>query len=292
MNDKERSKAVQRVLIITLILNLTVSLLKIIFGLIANSISMVADGGHSLFDGVSNIVGLVAIRIASKPPDAEHPYGHRKYETFATIGIAILILITCFEIIESAFKRLPEATVPEITALTFSVMVITLLTNIFVSWYESKKGKELKSEFLIADSHHTRTDIFVSISVILGFVFIKLGQPIFDPVIAIMVAILIGKLGYEIIKESSHILCDVSVMDPNEIKKIAMEVPGIVTCHKIRTRGGNTDIYMDLHICIDPKLSVEEGHNISHRVESLVKKRVYGVKDITIHIEPIKNPQS
>lgn len=292
MKDQERTNAVCRVLIIILILNLSVSFLKIVFGFIANSLSMIADGGHSLFDGLSNIVGLIAIKIASKPPDAEHPYGHRKYETFATIGIAVLILITGFEIIESALRRLQDVIVPEITTLTFSIMIITLLINIFVSRYEYKKGKELKDEFLIADSYHTRSDIFISISVILGFIFIKLGYPVFDPIIAIVIAILIGKLGYEIIRESSRVLCDVSAIDPNEIKKIVMEVLGVVSCHRVRTRGSDNEIYMDLHICIDPKLSVEEGHNISHRVESLVKKRICGVKDITIHIEPKANSQS
>ncbi len=292
MNNKERGKGVRGVLIVTLILNLAVALLKIVFGLIANSISMVADGAHSLFDGVSNVVGLVAIKIASKPPDADHPYGHRKYETFATIGIAVLLAITGFGILESALRRLQDPTAPEITILTFSIMIITLLTNIFVSGYEYRKGKELKDEFLIADSYHTRTDIFVSISVILGFIFIKLGYPLFDPIIAMLITVLIGKLGYRIIKEGSRILCDASAIDPNEIKKVVMEVPGVVSCHKIRTRGGDNEIYMDLHIRIDSKLSVEDGHNISHRVESLIKKKVCGVRDITIHIEPKANSQS
>lgn len=286
MKIKERHKEINRVLILALILNLIVSLLKFFFGLIANSLSMLADAAHSLFDSFSSVIGLIGIRIASKPPDAEHPYGHGKFENFATIFIAILIFITCYELIKSSIERFQQQITPEITIITFSVMLITLLINFLLSKYEYEKGKSLESEILISDSLHTKSDIFASISVILGFFFIKLGYPLFDPLIALLIAILIGRAGYGIIKECSKVLCDSSMLNSKEIEKIVIQVPGILGCHKIRTRGNENEIYLDLHCFVNSKVSVEKGHDISHQAVSLIKKEIPEVKDVIIHIEP------
>lgn len=285
IQDKRR-KEVQNVLILILLLNLLVALLKGIFGFLANSISMLSDAAHSLFDGISNIVGIVAIWIASKPPDTDHPYGHRKYESLATIIIAFLILLTCFKILELTIERFYMATIPEITEITVLVMVFTILVNFFVSRYEYKKGKELKNQVLIADSMHTKSDIYVSISILLGFVFIKLGYPVIDPVIALVVAAIIARSGYGIIKRSSETLCDMAMIDTNEIKRVVKRVPGVVGCHKIRTRGSEGDIYVDLHIFVDPDTPVKEGHRVSHEVVSRIKENITGVSDVIVHIEP------
>ncbi|HIE34198.1 MAG TPA: cation transporter [Candidatus Altiarchaeales archaeon] len=282
----DRFKESSKVLIITLLLNILVSALKLFFGLIANSLSMIADAMHSLFDSSSNIIGLVALKFASMPPDEEHPYGHQKFENFATLGIAMLIFLTCFEIIQSAIGRFQEMIQPNITPLTFYILFLCLTINIGTALYERKKGNELNSGILIADSYHTGSDILASISVITGFILIKLGYPIFDPIIALIIAGLIGISGYRIVKRSSKTLCDASVVNPTDIEKIALNVAGVRSCHKIRTRGTDNETYIDLHIRIDPNTTVEYGHRISHRVSERIKEKICGVKDITIHIEP------
>jgi len=280
---------VKRVLIVILFLNVGVALAKITYGYLTNSLSMVSDGFHSLFDGISNVVGIIGITIASRPPDKTHPYGHSKFETFAAIGIAILLFITCFELLKSALDRFFNPTTPEITVISFLIMGLTMLVNIGVSWYENKKGNELGSNILIADSKHTRSDIYASAAVILGFVAIRFGFVIVDPVIAIIIAVLIGKMGIEIIKESSGVLLDQVAVDPNRIKDIVCSIEGVDECHRVRTRGSAAEIYVDLHVTMSACFSLDEAHNISHNVEEQLKKSIPGINDVVVHIDPCED---
>ncbi|MDI6644204.1 MAG: cation diffusion facilitator family transporter [Methanobacteriaceae archaeon] len=277
---------IKRILIIILFLNVGVAMAKIIYGYLTNSLSMVSDGFHSLFDGISNVVGIIGIAIASRPPDKTHPYGHSKFETFAAIGIAVLLFITCFELLQSAVDKFFNPTTPEITVISFLIMGLTMLVNIGVSWYENKKGNELGSDILIADSKHTRSDIYASAAVILGFVAIKFGYVIVDPIIAIIIAVLIGKMGIEIIKESSGVLLDQVAVDPNRIKDIVCAVEGVDDCHRVRTRGSASEIYVDLHVTMAACYSLDEAHNISHKVEEDLKKAIPGINDVVVHIDP------
>jgi cation diffusion facilitator family transporter len=283
---KENYPEVQRVLLIVLVLNLIVAAAKFIFGFLANSLSMIADSVHSLFDSTSNIIGLVGIRTACKPPDREHPYGHGKYETFATIGIALLLLVTAFGIVGGSISRLLAPVMPEITMVTFAVMLATTLTNIVVSRYERDKGEELYSTILVADSYHTRSDIYASVSVMLGFLAVKLGYPVFDPLIALLISAIIAKTAYDILRSSSVILCDSSVVDEHVILKVVKSVSGIWGCHKIRTRGSENEIYVDLHVLVRSDMSVDKAHELSEIVEEKLKREIPGVRDVVVHIEP------
>lgn len=169
MDERKYYSTVKRILIVILILNIAVAIAKGLYGAYTNSLSMISDGFHSLFDSASNVIGIVGIMIASRPPDAEHPYGYNKVETFASIGVAILLFITCFEIAQSAIGRFFVAETPEITTLSFLIMGVTIAINIGVSWYEYRKGGEIGSNILISDSLHTKSDIYASIAVVLGF---------------------------------------------------------------------------------------------------------------------------
>ena len=229
--------AVRRILIIIFVLNITVALLKGIYGLATNSLSMSADGLHSLFDSTSNIIGLVGIAIASRPPDKEHPYGHAKFETFASIGIAVLLFASCFQLILAAVGRFQNPSVPVVTELSFGITGLTLAINIGVSAYEYILGKRLKSSILVADSMHTRSDIYASIGVILGLIAIKMGYPLADPVIALLICGLIILTGLEIIKDSSSVLLDKAPIEESKIVDLAKSVDGVCTCHRVRTRG-------------------------------------------------------
>ncbi len=285
-NGEEYRKKVNWILIYILFLNLAVVILKAIFGFLANSLSMLADALHSTFDSLSNIIGLIFIKIASKPPDPGHPYGHKKYETFATIIIAGFIFLTCFEVVQSAINRLIEKTTPEINAITVFVMITVLVINIFVSRYEHRRGVELNSPILITDSMHTKSDIYASISVLLGFIFIKLGFPYVDSLIALFIVFLIGKVGYGIIKSSSGVLCDTSAIAPAEIEKVVKKIRGVESCHKIRTRGSKNEIFVDLHIELDPSTPFKDAHTISHKVQEELKRKFPNIHDIVVHLEP------
>ncbi len=282
----DRTSEIRKVLLITLVLNILVSAAKVFYGYITGSISIFSDGFHSLFDGVSNIVGLIGIYIASHPPDEKHPYGHRKYETVFTIFVGLLMLVTCFEVFRNVYESLTGRHVTTVTAVSFWVMVITMLINIFVSIYERRMGIRLNSEFLIADSKHTKSDIFVSIGVIVSLIFIKSGFPIADPITGVIVGTFIAKAGIEIIRESTETLVDRTQMDISIIKEIACTVAGVMECHEIRTRGTKSHIFVDLHVLVDPSLSVENAHRIAETVEKEIKRKISEVVDVVVHIEP------
>ncbi|OPY22265.1 MAG: ferrous iron efflux protein F [Methanomethylovorans sp. PtaU1.Bin093] len=282
-----RYRKIRNIMILILFLNLAVSVAKISYGMLTNTLSMQSDGYHSLFDGVSNIVGIVGIQVACKPPDAEHPYGHRKFETLASIFIAVLLISVAFKIVSSAFSRFGSNDVPEVTLISFLIMIGTMIVNYFVTTYEYRSGKKLQSEVLIADSMHTKSDIYVSLSVIVGLIAIKAGFPILDPLIAVVIAGVIIHAGYSIIKQSASVLCDQSQLDPEDICKVAYSVEGVLQCTTIRTRGVAGNIFMDMRLGVRHDISITESHTISHLVENKLKEHFDGVQDVVIHIEPV-----
>ncbi|MEN2994982.1 MAG: cation diffusion facilitator family transporter [Thermodesulfovibrio sp.] len=283
----ERRKQIQKVLLITLLLNFTVSLLKIIYGWIINSVAIYSDGFHSLFDGISNIGGLIALSIASHPPDKEHPYGHRKFETVFAIFIGVLMCLTALEILRNAYKSLVETRKPEIDEKTFIVLSTTLIINIFVYLYEKKKGKELKSEFLIADSLHTKADIYITMGVILSVIISKITEfSIIDPLAGLTVGIFVAREAILIIKESAHILADRTAIDSEKIARVIRECIDVKACKDIRTRGTAGQIFVDLKILVNPAISVSEAHDIADKVEKIIKKEFPDVIDVIVHVEP------
>ncbi|WP_440954346.1 cation diffusion facilitator family transporter [Methanosarcina sp. Mfa9] len=281
-----RFKKIQQVLLYVLFLNLAVAFAKIAYGTFSNTLSMTADGYHSLFDGISNIVGLAGIYIASRPPDKDHPYGHQKYETLASVFIAILLIYVAFEIFQASLGRFFSRDVPGVTSVSFLVMLGTMGINYLVTRYEHREGVSLQSQVLIADSMHTKSDIYVSLSVIVGLVAVKFGYPLLDPLIALVISFLILRAGFRIIKQSSATLLDMSQLDEDEICDVVMGVEGVLDCHKIRTRGSMGDIRIDMHLLVRPDMPIEEAHLISHSVSKLLKAEYEGVSDVVVHIEP------
>lgn len=281
-----RYKKVQQVLWIVLLLNLAVAFAKIIYGTLSGALSMTADGYHSLFDGVSNIVGLVGSFIAARPPDREHPYGHQKYETIASIFIALLLLYVGFEIFRNSLDRFLIQSVPEVTAISFLIILGTMCINYLVTHYEYRQGLALRSQVLIADSLHTKSDLYVSLSVIVSLAAVKMGFPLLDPLIALLISFLIFRVGFRIMKENSKVLLDMSRLEGEDICNLVMGVEGVLGCHKIRTRGGMGDIRIDMHVLVQPDMPLEDAHLISHRVSKILKAEYKDVIDVVVHLEP------
>jgi cation diffusion facilitator family transporter len=286
-----RLKKVRKVLFYTLGLNIFVAVAKIFYGYQIASISMISDGFHSFFDGTSNIIGLVGIWIASQPPDENHPYGHRKYETLSTIAIAVLIFFAGFEILKKAYVRFYNPQNIEVTYMGFLIMAVTLSINIGVMMYETKKSRELKSDFLLADAMHTKTDIFVSLSVVLSLIAAKVGYLLVDTFAALMITVLIARMGFSILKSAADVLTDAAQINPNEILKVVKSIGGVKDCHEIRTRGKEGSINIDLHVLVDPEVKTEEAHELAHSVEEAIKQQFPSVIDVVIHIEPFKGRQ-
>ncbi|ODA43802.1 Cobalt-zinc-cadmium resistance protein [Thermodesulfovibrio sp. N1] len=285
----ERKKQIKKVLLITLFLNLTVSTAKIIYGWLTNSVAIYSDGFHSLFDGISNMGGLIALSIASHPPDREHPYGHRKFETVFAIFIGVLMSLTALEIIRNVYQSFIEGKKPETDEKAFIVLVFTLIVNIFVAFYEKKKGKELKSEFLIADSAHTRSDIYITLGVIGSVTLTTFTEFYFiDPLAGLIVGVFVAREAILIIKESANILADRTAIDGNKIVSIVETCSDVEACRDVRTRGTAGQIFVDLKILINPSISVSEAHDIAEKVEELIKKEFPDVVDVVVHVEPFE----
>jgi cation diffusion facilitator family transporter len=284
----DKFKEIRRILILILFFNWLVAFSKLIYGLITRSAAMTADGVHSFADGASNIIGLVGIWAASKPIDEDHPYGHKKYETVATLGIAVMLFLASFDIIRDSILRLFHPVVPDVNMISFGLMVVTFLINVAVMRYEYKKGAELSSDILICDSIHTKTDIFVSSAVIVTLVSTKLGFSILDTIVAFAIGILIAKAGFEILKKSSDILCDGEAIEKAKIVKVVSDVTGVKAIHKIRTRGREDDVHVDLHVTVNTSMHVDAAHELSHRISDTLKKKIPGITDVIVHIEPSK----
>jgi cation diffusion facilitator family transporter len=285
--SSDRYAAVSRVLVRVLVLNLAVALAKIIFGYSSGAISILSDGFHSLTDAASNVVGLVGIHAADRPPDEDHPYGHRKYETVAAAGITIFLLLVVVEVLRNAFDHLTGRAVPHAIGIaSFVVMFVTVGINLFVITYESREGERLSSEVLTADAMQTRGDVWTSLAVIGALAGARLGMPILDPLAAILVAGFIGYAGYQIARSTTMILSDRIVIAESDLEEVVRSVPGVLGCHHIRTRGTNDHVFLDLHVWLPAAMPLIEAHALSHDVKDRLIARYPQIADAIIHLEP------
>ena len=278
---------IRKTLIIILALNWLVAAAKIFYGLLTKCESMAADGFHSLSDGASNIIGLAGIHFACQPTDSDHPYGHKKYETLFALGIAAMLFLVAFNLAKQGITHLANPPTPTVDFKSFIVMITTLTINFWVMNYERNIGRKLKSDILVSDAAHTKADIFTSVSVIFALIVIKLGYPVLDPIVTIIISVFIAHAGYEIIKESSNVLCDTAaILDVKKISDIVLAVKGVKACHKIRSRGRPDDVHIDLHVQVNPDMHVDNAHKISYAIEDGIKKALPEVTDVIVHIEP------
>ena len=282
-----RYAAVSRVLVRVLMLNLAVAIAKITFGYASGAISILSDGFHSLTDAASNIAGLVGVRAAQQPPDEDHPYGHRKYETVAAAAVTVFLLLLVIEVLRNAFNHLTGRSVPhEISPASFVVMLVTVAVNLAVVSYESRAAERLGSEVLLADAMQTRGDVWSSLTVIAALVGARLGVPILDPLAALVVAGFIGYAGLQVARATTGILSDRIVISDADLERVVMSVPGIIGCEKIRTRGSADHVFLDLHVWMPPDMRLTEAHDLSHVVKDRLITRYPQIADAVIHIEP------
>ena len=283
-----RQNAVQRVLIITLILNLVVFAIKLILGLVSGSLSLTADALHSVTDSASNILGLVAIRMVKPEPDWDHPYGHSKFESIGALGIAAFLLVAFLEIIKVAIERImhTDATNPLLVDnLTLRIMAIVLIINVIVTLYERQQGKRLNSRLLLADSRHTLSDVGITIVVMLGLWGTQQGWGWLDTFLAFPIGALVLWSAWEVLTENVPVLTDRVAIAPNAIYEQVMAVEGVLNCHEISSRGVvGQRVFVEMHLVVKP-LDVESAHRISELVELALQEK-YGEIHATIHLEP------
>lgn len=268
-------------------LNLLVAAGKLVVGSLVGALSLVADGVHSLLDASSNVVGLVGIKLAGKPPDAEHPYGHRRFETMASVVIGLLIAAGLIEILRRVWNGIRgEHEVPEVSWPSIAFVVLTIAVNAFISRYETKRGKELNSSILLADAGHTYSDALAASAVLVGFIAVMLGAGWADLAAAVVVAVFIARTAWKILSDNLGVLADHVVLDPDDIRAVVSGVAGVRHCHRIRSRGHRDHVHVDLHVHLDPELPLRDAHEKTHEVMRAVRAAFPEVKDVVIHTEP------
>lgn len=282
-----RAQSIKRVLWVIMALNLAVALAKFFYGTATGSVSMRADGIASLFDAASNVVGIAGMALAARPADFDHPYGHAKFETYASAAIGFMLLVAAYNVATDAYSAFttPHHEV-DVNAISFIVMVGTLIINLGVSWYERSRGRALKSEILSADALHTASDALVSISVIVGLIFVQMGFPLADPICSLIVAVAILHSAWEVFKQANATLSDQARIPTQEVIDTATHVACVARCHGVRTRGTEGEVYMDLHILVEPTMSIKDAHEVGHTVENELKRTFPQVVDVTVHLEP------
>jgi len=292
----ERHQSVVRVLRRVLILNLIVAIAKVSLGYFSGAVSILSDGFHSLADASSNVVALVGVSAAQRPADENHPYGHRKYETMASVAILMFMLLVLSEVARNAIAHLRAPAVPTVLPAGIITMVATLVINVFVVRYESRAGRRLRSEVLGADAKHTRSDVWTTIAVLAALTGVALGYPVLDPIAGLVVSVFIGYACWQIAREASGVLADEIVLAEENIRGVVQSVPGVIGCEKIRTRGPADNVFVDLHLWIDARTPLGEAHALSHVVKDRLMARFPEIVDVVIHIEPpheqLPNPKS
>lgn len=289
-----RSAQTQRVAVIGALVNLVLSAVKLIVGTLANSAALIADGIHSVSDLLSDALVWVAARHAGHEPDEEHPYGHGRFETAATLGLGVLLVLVALGIVwdavAGAFHH--EEATPGILAIYAAVF--SILANEGLYWYTLAVSKKVKSEMLRANAWHHRTDAISSIVVLIGVAGAIMGWPYLDSLAAVIVGVMVAKIGWDLGWDAMQELVDAS-LDEETVRKAtkAIEsVDGVRSIHMLRTRRHGHEAAADVHVQVSPRISVSEGHMISQVVEDRLKDSVDEITDVTVHIDPEDDEQA
>ena len=280
------SALVRRVLLGLLAANLVVVGAKLAVGIASQSLAVFGGALDSSVDALNNVLALIVVRVAAKAPDEDHPYGHGKFETLGALAIVGFLSITCFELIRGAVNELLQGAHPVgVTDSQLAVLVLTLGVNVVIAWYENRRGRELRSELLIADAAHTRADVLITVGVLAGVLFARQGWWWIDPVVAIAVALVIVQVAYRILVRTVPVLVDQRALPTGEIRQTAETVPGVKSAYGIRSRGPSDLRYAEVTIAVDPKADVAAAHAIADQVEERLKQDLQ-LHEVTVHVEP------
>jgi cation diffusion facilitator family transporter len=284
----ERSRATRRVAVVTGVSNLLLSVAQVAVGLIANSAALVADGIHSASDLLSDILVWFAARQASQGPDKEHPYGHGRFETAATLALGILLVAVALGIVWAGLERLfePERPIPGQIAIVVAAIGVALKESLY--WYTIAVARRLQSDMLRANAWHHRSDAISSVVVLIGVGAALLGYPAMDAVAAIVVGLMVVKIGWDLGYAAMMELVDTALDEEqvNEAKRVIMAIDGVRSVHMLRTRRHGAEASADVHVQVPPRISVSEGHMISQAVEDRLIAQVGSITDVTVHIDP------
>ncbi len=292
--QNSRYREVRRVTLIGSVVDFLLGVVKILVGWLAHSQALVADGIHSLSDLATDFIVLYAAKHSHRAADEDHPYGHGRIETLTTVGLGMALIIVAFGIGYDAVRRMNNTELllhPGTMAL--AVAVVSVMAKESIYQYTKNAAQRLRSNMLMANAWHSRSDAISSIVVVIGVAGAMMGYPYLDAVAAIAVAVMIAKIGFDLIRASTRELID-TALEPEVVEAIRKEiinVDGVRALHMLRSRRSGGDALVDLHVQVDPHISVSEGHQIGDTVRRRLLERVDEVTDVTVHIDPENDEQ-
>lgn len=284
--NPDRTNAIRRVFAGLLIANLAVVAAKVAIGARAGSLAVLGDSIHSAIDALNNVVFIALTNLAARAPDAEHPYGHGKFEVVGALGIAMFLSISCFELVKNVISHLIHGgAAPRFSKLDLVLLTATLALNLWVAWYENRRGKQLGSTLLVADAAHTKGDVIITVGVIAGAVFTFFGLGNVDPFVALIVTALVARIGYQIVRGALPVLVDERARESDAIRTAAEGVSGVASAYAIRSRSASGVVFAELTIGVAGSLAVDRAHAIADAVEERLRKDL-SLDQVTVHIEP------
>jgi cation diffusion facilitator family transporter len=285
----QRYREVRRVTLVGSVVDLVLGVVKILIGVTAQSQALIADGVHSLSDLGTDFMVLFAAKHSHREADAEHPYGHGRIETVTTVALGVALTVVAIGISWDAVRRLLDPALllhPGWPAL--AVAFISVASKEAIYHYTARAGRRLRSNMLLANAWHSRSDAISSIVVVVGIAGVMIGLPYLDAVAAVAVALMIAKIGWSLLWQSLQELIDTSLDTErvNAIRQTILAITGVRALHMLRTRRSGSDALVDVHILVDPALSVSEGHQIGESVRKQLMDSDDDVTDVTVHIDP------
>ena len=285
ISGAEKDRKIRIVLIIEGSANVVVLIAKTVVGIYTGSSAILSDALHSLTDVFNNIFAYIVSRISAFPPDKNHPYGHRKFETLAVFVLAILLGVIAVEIVIRAFERIGNPILPSRWGLI--VMIGVLLVNIALSSWENYQAKRLNSDLLKADAKHTLSDVLTTVAVIAGWQLAVYGYPIFDFILAVFVSLFVFYLAYRLFRNSIPILVDEAAVDQRKISETIEQLDDVIKIERLRSRNIGQETFADIVVTVSANMSTVESHKVADLIEEKLYEK-FGIDDVVVHIEPMR----
>ncbi|MDH5590544.1 MAG: cation diffusion facilitator family transporter [Gemmatimonadota bacterium] len=283
----DRDRAIRRVLWIVFYMNVAILAVKIFVWMFSHALSVAAEATHSSLDAVNNIFALTVARMAAEGPDADHPYGHHKFETLGALALAGILSVTVYELARSAVLRLVSGPTGALNAspAMVALLAFSAVAGTAVSQWEAREAHRYRADLLFADAAHTRSDVYATLAVLAGLIAVGAGYPIVDPLVTLVVAVIIARTGWHIIRGTIPVLVDERAVHPATIQAATREVDGVEACYHIRSRGRPGEIFAEITIAVDPSLDVIASHAIADEVEARVGAAIEA-REVVVHVEP------
>ena len=292
MTHSTREQIGNRTILITVVMNIFLSLIKLLAGFIGHSTSMISDGVHSLSDVISSIGVFIGLRISQKPADIDHPYGHEKFEAVLSKILAFILFLTGLSIGYSAIETIVSSSYIIPKMMTIWAALLSIGVKEWMYHYTIRQAKKIESTALAADAWHHRSDSLSSIGALIGIIGARLGFPILDPLAALVITLIILKVAIEIFVEATNQVIGKAASPElvNEIIQQIQSVNGVLAIDSLKTRVHSNRIYVDLEISVEATLSLIEAHTIAEAVHYQLEQNIHKIKHCTVHVNPLKLP--